>query len=100
MDVREVLQQFYDDPYAQGLKQDWLLNAPKVLENFRHDTEHVAKVWESPADDLFLSAQRQGITSMHLSKHTLASCALFRYLLSLQKPKGKPLPFASTSSQP
>ncbi len=24
-EVCEVLQQFYDDPYAQHLKQDWLL---------------------------------------------------------------------------
>ena len=85
-EVCEVLQQFYNDPYAQHVKQDWLLKALKIPEARRHDADHCADLFNTATEDFFLYAQQHGITATPLSKHTLATCTLFRLLLISQKP--------------
>ncbi|CAK0903594.1 unnamed protein product, partial [Prorocentrum cordatum] len=84
--VCEVLQQFYNEPYAQHLKQDWLLKALKIPEARRRDANHFAELFNTATEDFFLCAQQHGITATPLSKHTLATCTLFRLLLTSQKP--------------
>jgi hypothetical protein len=85
-EVCEVLQQFYDDPYAQHLKQDWLMKALRLPEARRHEADHISELFNTAAEDFFLYAQRHGITATPLSKHALATCTLFRLLLTSQKP--------------
>ena len=85
-DVSEVLQSFYQDAHAQHLKQDWLVKALKIPEDRRHDMEYIAEFFNTATDDFFLHCQQQGITDTPLSKHTLATCTLFRLLLTAQKP--------------
>ena len=87
-DVCEVLQSFYQDAYAQHLKQDWVAKALKIREDRRRDMEHIAELFSTATDDFFLHCQQQGITDTPLSKHTLATCTLFRLLLMAQKPAG------------
>ena len=48
--------------------------------------EHIAELFNTATEDFFLHCQQQGITDTPLSKHTLATCALFRLLLTAQKP--------------
>ena len=85
-DVCEVLQLFYDDSYAQHLKQDWLVKALNIPEASRFDMEHIAEMFNTATEDVFLYSQQQGITGMFLSKYTFATCTLFRLLLMSQKP--------------
>ena len=85
-EVCQVLQQFYDDPYAQHLKQDWLVKALKIPEARRHDADYLAELFNTATEDFFLHAQQHGITATPLTKHTLATCTLFHLLLTLQKP--------------
>ena len=85
-DVCEVLQAFYQDAYAQHLKQDWLVKALKIPDDRRHDMEHIAELFNTATVDFFLHCQQHGITDTPLSKHTLATCTLFRLLLTAQKP--------------
>ena len=53
-EVCEVLQQFYNDPYAQHLKQDWLLKALKIPEARLHDADHFAELFNTATEDFFL----------------------------------------------
>ena len=85
-EVCEVLQQFYNDSYAQHLKQDWLLKALKIPEARRHDVDYIAELLSTATEDFFLHAQQHGITATPLTKHTLATCSLFRLLLTVHKP--------------
>ena len=85
-EVCEVLIQFYDDSYAQHVKQDWLVKALNIPEDRRHDMEHIAELFNTATEDFFLHCQQHGITGMPLSKHTLSACTLFRFLLTSQKP--------------
>ena len=92
-----MLQQFYNDPYAQHVKQDWLLKALKIPEARRHDAHHFADVFNIATEDFFLYAQQHRITATPLSKHTLATCTIFRLLLTSQKhPKAFILRFGPT----
>ena len=70
LEACEVLQQLYNDPYAQHLKQDWLLKALKIPEARREDAHHFAELFHTATEDFFLYAQQHGITSTPLSKHT------------------------------
>ena len=85
-EVCEVLQQFYNDSYAQHLKQDWLLKALKIPEARRHDVDYIAELLSTATEDFFLHAQQHGITATPFTKHTLATCSLFRLLLTVHKP--------------
>ncbi|CAK0810017.1 unnamed protein product, partial [Prorocentrum cordatum] len=66
--------------------QDWLLKALKIPEARRRDANHFAELFNAATEDFFLHAQQRGITATPLSKHTLATCILFRLLLTSQKP--------------
>ena len=68
-DVCEVLQAFYQDAYAQHLKQDWLVKALKIPEARRHDMEHITELFNTATEDFFLHCQQHGITDTPLSKH-------------------------------
>ena len=72
-DVCEVLQAFYQDAYAQHLKQDWLVKALKIPDDRRHDIEHIAKLFNTATVDFFWHCQPHGITDTPYSKHTLAT---------------------------
>ena len=48
--------------------------------------EHIAELFNTATEDFFLHCQQHGITDTPLSKHTLATCTLFRLLLTAQKP--------------
>jgi hypothetical protein len=52
-EVCEVLQQFYDDPYAKHLKQDWLLKALKLSEARRHDVDYIVELFNTATEDFF-----------------------------------------------
>ena len=52
-DVQAVLQQFYDDPYAQQVKRHWLVNDLQVPRDAWHDAEHMAGIFESAAETFF-----------------------------------------------
>ena len=73
-------------PYAQHLKQDWLLKALKLPDARRHDVDHIAELFNKATDDFFLHAQRHGAAAILLTKHAIATCTLFRLLLTSQKP--------------
>ena len=81
-----MLRQFYNDSYAQHLKQDWLLKALKIPEARRHDVDYIAELRSTATEDFFLHAQQHGITATAFTKHTLATCSLFRLLLTVHKP--------------
>ena len=92
-----MLQQLYNDSYAQHLKQDWLLKALKIPEARRHDVDYIAELLNTATEDFFLHAQQHGITATPFTKHTLATCSLFRLLLTVHKlPKVVILRFGPT----
>ena len=78
-----MLQQFYNDPLAQHLNQDWLLKAIKIPEARRHDADYLAELFNTATDNFFSYAQQHGITSTPLTKRTLATCTL-TFQLGLQ----------------
>ena len=41
-----MLQQFYNDPYAQHLKQDWLLKALKI-------SDQLAELFSTATEDFY-----------------------------------------------
>ena len=45
--VCEVLQSFYQDPYAQHLHQGWIVRALRIPEGHRHGTEHIAELFNT-----------------------------------------------------
>ncbi|CAK0869013.1 unnamed protein product, partial [Prorocentrum cordatum] len=85
-EVCEVLKQFDGDPCAQHLKQDWLLKAFKIPEARRRDARHFAELFNAATEDFCLRAKQRGITATPLSKRILATCTIFRLLLTSQKP--------------
>ena len=48
--------------------------------------EHIAELFNTATEDFCWHCQQHGITDTPLSKHTLATCTLFRLLLTAQKP--------------
>ena len=44
--------------------------------------EHIAELFNTARVDFFWHSQQHGITDTPLSKHTLATCTLFRLLLT------------------
>ncbi len=58
----------------------------EIPEAHRHDADNLAELFNTATDDLFSYAQQHGITSTPLTKRTLATCTLFRFLLTLQQP--------------
>ena len=81
-----MLKLFYEDAYAQHLKRDWLVKALKIPDTRCFDMEYIAEMFDNATDECLTHAQQHGITNMPLSKHTLATCTLFRLLLTSQKP--------------
>ena len=53
-EVCEVLQSFYQDPYAQHLQHDWIVRALRIPEDHRHGTEHIAELFNTATDDVIL----------------------------------------------
>ena len=59
--------------------------------------DYIVELFNTATEDFFLDAQQQGITAVPLSKQTLATCTLFRLLLSSEKsPKAVILRFGPT----
>ena len=56
-EVCEVLQSFYQDPYAQHLQQDWVVRALRIPEGHRQDMEHIAELFNTATED-FLALPR------------------------------------------
>ena len=52
-EVCQVLQQFYADPYAQHLKQEWLQKQLKIPEARRDDAKYLAELFNTATDDFF-----------------------------------------------
>ena len=80
-------QLFYQDSYAQHLKQDWLVKALNIPEASRFEIEHIAEMFNTATGDFWSYSQQHGIAGMPLSKYTLATCTVLRLLLMSQKPE-------------
>ena len=57
-EVCEVLQSFYQDAYAQHLKQDWVVKALRITPDRRHDMEHIPEVFKTATDDFSFPCQQ------------------------------------------
>ena len=68
-EICEVLQLFYQDSYAQHLKQDWLVKALNIPEARRFDMEHIAEMLNTATEDLFLHShlRAEGLVRLSLS---------------------------------
>ena len=54
-EVCQVLQQFYADPYAQHLKQEWLQKQLKIPEARRDDAKYLAELFNTATEDFFFA---------------------------------------------
>ena len=85
-EVCQMLQQFYADPYAQHLKQEWLQKQLEIPEAHRDDAEYLAELFNAATEDFFCMLSNTGSPPHHSRNirwrraHCFVSCSPRRSL--------------------
>jgi hypothetical protein len=86
-DVKEVLQEFSNDPFSRYANKRWLWDVLKVPKQHRQDPEHLPQALETAVDEFIQDVPANVFTRLALSKHTLAMITLYHRILNIWKAK-------------
>ena len=91
-DIKDVLQEFFSDPYSAYLNKRWLEDVLNVPKQSRQDPEYLPKIFETTVDEFVQDVSGNTLTRLALSKHTVAVLALYhRILITWQTKRRGPM---------
>jgi hypothetical protein len=88
-DIKNVLQEFSNDPFSANSNKRWLLDVLNVRKQSRRDPECLPQIFEEAVDEFVQELSANMLTGLAVSKHTLAMLALYHRILIVWKPKSR-----------